>query len=138
MTEPCKGKKADGSACRSDARCPTGSGFCPAHCGCADCVAQRAANAAKGRRNRRTAKVIPLAAQPFGGKPTDLDECTAYGAWLVGAIASGELDPRVGRECAAALNVLKGVLASKDLAAWKIEQLKKKLFKEINARERER
>jgi hypothetical protein len=134
----CPGTKADGSACRSDARCPTGSGFCPAHCGCVDCVAQRAANAAKGRRNRRTAKVIPLEAQPFGGRPADLDECTAYGAWLVGAIAAGEIDARVGRECAAALNVLKGVLAAKDLTAWKVHQLKERLLKEMNAAQRER
>jgi len=135
----CPGTKADGSACRSDARCPTGSGFCPAHCGCAACVASRAAAVAKGARNRGTkARVIPSAEQPFGGKPNDLDECATYGAWLCGAIAAGEIDARVGRECAAALNVLRGVLASRDLSAWKLEQLKKKLFKEINAQERER
>jgi hypothetical protein len=136
---PCPGVKSDGSACRSDARCPTGSGFCPSHCACADCAAQRAANAAKGARNRRSStKVIPLAAQPFGGKPQDLEQATEYGAWLVGAIASGELDPRVGRETAAALNVLKGVLAAKDLTAHKVHQLKERLLKEINAQNRDR
>lgn len=135
----CPGIKRDGTPCASEVRCPSGSGACPSHCSCPDCSTRRSKAVAKAAHNRRaTARTIPAAEQPFGGKPQDLEQATEYGAWLVGAIASGELDARVGRECAAALNVLKGVLASRDLSAWKLEQLKKKLFKEINAQQRER
>jgi len=92
----------------------------------------------KGVRNRPKVALVPDAEQPFAGKPQDLEQATEYAAWLVGAIVSGRIDPRVGREAAAALNVLKGVLAAKDLTAWKVEQLKKKLLKEMQNSERDR
>jgi hypothetical protein len=92
----------------------------------------------RGVRNKPKVNLVPDAEQPYGGKPQDLEQLTAYGAWLVGAIVSGRLDPRVGREAAAALNVLKGVLAAKDLTAHKVEQLKKKLLKEMQNAERDR
>lgn len=92
----------------------------------------------RGARNKSPVALVPAAEQPYDGKPQDLEQATEYAAWLVGAIVSGRLDPRVGREAAAALNVLKGVLAAKDLTAHKVEQLKKKLLKEMQNQERDR
>lgn len=135
---PCPATKADGSACASPVRCPSGSGSCPSHCACADCAQRRAANAVKGgQAGRKTARVIPLADQPFGGKPLDLDEVARYTGWLVGAATSGALDARVAREASAALNVLRGLLAARDHAAWKVHQLKKQILKEVQARDRD-
>lgn len=94
----------------------------------------------RGSRNRPKPGpvTVPLADQPFNGAPRDLDQLDVYAAWLVGAIVSGRVDPRIGREAAAAVNVLKGVLAAKDLTAHKVEQLKKKLLKEMQNQERDR
>jgi len=76
-------------------------------------------------------RTVPAADIPFGGEPKTLDEAAALSGWIIQAILTGKVDARTGREAVLAVNGLKGVLATRDLATHKLAQLKADLLEEL-------
>jgi hypothetical protein len=99
-----------------------------------------AAARARGRANRRpkvsggAIRTVPAADIPFGGAPQTLDEAATLSGWIIQAILTGKVDARTGREAVQAVNALKAVIATRDLAQHKIGQLKAELLKELRAK----
>jgi hypothetical protein len=135
--DACRATKADGAPCRAAAHA---SGYCRMHdpALAAEVAAARARGVARARVTRPPSaarvRTVPAAAIPFGGAPATLDEAATLSGWIIQAILTGKVDARTGREAVQAVNALKAVLATRDLATHKLEKLKADLVRELRGK----
>lgn len=131
----CRAVKRDGSRCGVVAGVSAATMLCRMHDPAVS--GEVSAARARGRANRQVrsagavARTVPAADIPFGGEPKTLDEAAALSGWIIQAILTGKVDARTGREAVLAVNGLKSVLATRDLATHKLAKLKADLLREL-------
>ncbi len=120
------GATVAGKPCRSTISLSTENGLCRVHDPTrAEEVREmrRAGARAKGESVRR-AKAVPPDHVPRA--PKTLQDAVEWSSWAIRAVATGEIDPRVGHEIGYLVNAFKAAVEKRDLQ-HEIEELRTQL-----------